>query len=141
VAVAVTHNNKRLCESSSTRAVKHRRRSVCVWSGACRRSCAAPCTAAACRPPARPTRPHLEARALSGARLLLHGHDLHHLVLQRATQEVLNDLCAPGCAQDGGEVGTGKSGSAVELKCGQPPHCCAASVLLRPGPAHAPGTP
>jgi hypothetical protein len=36
--------------------------------------------------------PHLEARALSGARLLLHGHDLHDLVLERGAQEELDDL-------------------------------------------------
>ena len=35
---------------------------------------------------------HLEARALAGARLLLHGHDLHDLVLQRSAQEGLHDL-------------------------------------------------
>lgn len=34
----------------------------------------------------------LEARALSGARLLLHGHDLHDLVLERGAQEGLHDL-------------------------------------------------
>jgi hypothetical protein len=35
---------------------------------------------------------HLEARALSGACLLLHGHDLHDLILQRAAEEVVNNL-------------------------------------------------
>ena len=34
----------------------------------------------------------LEAGALSGAGLLLHGHDLHHLVLEGRTQEVVDDL-------------------------------------------------
>ena len=37
-------------------------------------------------------RAHLEARALAGARLLLDGHDLHDLVLQRRAQEGLHDL-------------------------------------------------
>jgi len=34
----------------------------------------------------------LEARALASARLLLHGHDLHHLVLQARADEVIDDL-------------------------------------------------
>ncbi len=34
----------------------------------------------------------LEARALTGTGLLLDGHDLQHLVLQRRTQEVVDDL-------------------------------------------------
>jgi len=35
---------------------------------------------------------HLEARALARARLLLHRHDLHHLVLEGGAQKVLHDL-------------------------------------------------
>jgi hypothetical protein len=35
---------------------------------------------------------YLEAGALSGAGLLLHGHDLHDLVLQAGAEEVLNNL-------------------------------------------------
>jgi len=34
----------------------------------------------------------LEAGALSGTCLLLHGHDLHHLILQLATEEGVDDL-------------------------------------------------
>lgn len=34
----------------------------------------------------------LEARALAGRRLLLDGHDLEHLVLERRAQEVVEDL-------------------------------------------------
>lgn len=34
----------------------------------------------------------LEARALAGARLLLHGHDLHHLILELLAQKVVDDL-------------------------------------------------